>query len=237
MKRNIIISALSLVLLASLCLGFAGCSLGPVQLVKEVTLPEAYLIAYQSLQVDEETLKPSTWRYGQDAQGNMLYEEYLIVSPEEYKNQVFLKEEDGTYKEYAHVGFWQEQNPGNYLTKGMIELRLSTQLYNMNNRIYKASMQYGGISKKAKGENTTIAGIECETYTVTTTTKSSSASYKEKDVYKVAFDPETGVCMRYEHVSTQRVNVDSEPTPVGSGYICTELTLNPDSFANIVSGS
>ena len=238
MKNRTLFRALSIALLFSTILGFTSCFFGPVQPIKEVSLPkEGYLIAYQGLTPNEDSGRLATWLYGIDAKGNIRYEDNQIGTDGMITTLLFLRSDDGTYREFSHEGFWKEQNPDSYLTKGMIETKLYEKLYNINLKIYRATTAYGGITKKTKDEDLTIAGVACESYTITSTTQKSGANYKVKNVYKIAFDPATGVCLRYEHVSTQRVNIDSEPTAVGSGYICTEFTLNPSSFDSLIAGS
>ena len=237
MKKRILFAILSALLLLATLLGFASCSFGPVQIVKEVKLPAGYVVAYQSILTDGETGLPTTWLYGVDSEGNIRYSDNVVNTYGMITNYVFLKEEDGTFREFTNEGFWDEKNPDLYLTEGLIEMKLSDKLLSMNQRIYRAATPFGGIAKKVQNDNVTIAGLECESYTVTTTTQKSGANYKEKDVYKIAVHKDTGVCMSLEYVSTQRVNIDSEPTPIGSGYVCTELTLNPASFKTIVGES
>ena len=95
MKKRILFAILSTLLLLATLLGFASCSFGPVQIVKEVKLPAGYVVAYQSILTDGETGQPTTWLYGVDSEGNIRYSDNVVNTYGMITNYVFLKEEDG----------------------------------------------------------------------------------------------------------------------------------------------
>ena len=208
-----------ILLLVSLCACLCACSLPFPQeryLSPEITHPETYLITYESVTPNGNTPYLSE---GIDADGNAYHKyegvEYLYVINPEYTT---LKK----YDQYTNNGRGWVEGEKEVMGGAPYEMSFIYTYAKYNLKATNCTMK--------KNANETLAGRDCYSYSIVVH-QSGSSSVTEKYTYEVLIDVETGYCLK--SVCT-KIDSPFDDTQTPYGFICTEFTTDPASFADLV---